>query len=109
MLECLRIRRDEESSLLAELDTRFVSVYHPMFSDFDSEFRDVHERADAGVPGDGIVASPDMFWKSDFVQDIGHCDEVGVALPFGHQGVASGGNCVQLIPQVRWFAASRGQ
>ena len=35
---CSRVRRDEKSSLLAGLDTLVVSVYHPMFSNFDSEF-----------------------------------------------------------------------
>ena len=39
----------------------------------------------AVVPGDEIV--PEV----SFFQDIGHCDEVGVALSVGHQGVASGG------------------
>ena len=37
---CSRVRRDEESSLLEGLDTLVVSVYHPMFRNFDSEFGD---------------------------------------------------------------------
>ena len=101
---CSHVRRDEETSLLAGLDTLFVSVYHPMFSNFDSEF--VLERADPGVPGDEIVVSPKIFRESDFEQDIGHCDEVGIAWPFGHHDVASGEDCVELIPRMTWFAAS---
>ena len=31
------------------------------------------------------------------------------ALLFGHQNVASGRDCVELIPRVTWLAASRGQ
>ena len=38
---CLRVRRDEESSPLAGLETLVESVYHPMFRNFDSEFGDV--------------------------------------------------------------------
>ena len=71
----------------------------------NSEFGGVYEWVDAGVSGDGIVVSPETLRKSVFVQDIGHCDEVGVVLPVGHQGVASGGDCVELIPQERWLAA----
>ena len=68
-----------------------------------SEFGDVLGRADAGAPGDEIVR------ESDFEQDIGHGDEVGIALLFGHQDVASGRDCVELIPRVTWFAANWGQ
>ena len=60
----------------------FVSVNHPIFGDFNSEFGDVYEWLDAG---EEIVVSPETFWKSVFVQDIGHSDEVGVALPVSHQ------------------------
>ena len=84
---CSRVRRDEESSLLAELDTMVESVYHPMFRNCDSEFGDVLGRADA-------------------VDDIGHGDEVGFALLFGHQDVTSGRDCVELKPRMTWFAAS---
>ena len=34
---------------------------------------------------------------------------MGVALPVSHQGVVSGGDCVELIPQERWLAAGREQ
>ena len=40
---CSRVRRDEESSLMAGLDRLVVPVYHPMFGTFDSEFGDVLE------------------------------------------------------------------
>ena len=40
---CLRVRRDEESLLLAGLDMLVESVYHPMFHNFDSEFGDSWE------------------------------------------------------------------
>ena len=49
---CLHVRQDEDSSLL---DMPFVSVNHPMFGDFNSEFGDVYEWVDADVPGDEIV------------------------------------------------------
>ena len=39
---CLHIRRDEDSSLLAGLDMSFVSVNHPIFGDFNSEFGAVY-------------------------------------------------------------------
>ena len=39
---CSHIRRDEDNSLLAGLDMSFVSVNHPMFGDFNSEFGDVY-------------------------------------------------------------------
>ena len=52
---CSHVRRDEDSSLLAGLDMPFVSVNHPMFGDFNSEFSDVYEWVDAGVPGEEIV------------------------------------------------------
>ena len=39
---CSHVRRDEDSSLLAGLDMLFVSVNHPMFGDFNSEFGDVY-------------------------------------------------------------------
>ena len=51
----------------------------------------VLEPEDAGAPGDEIV------WESDFEHDIGNGDEVGIALLFGHQDVASGRDCVELI------------
>ena len=70
---------------MAGLDTLVVSVYHPMFRNFDSEFVDSLERADAGAPGDEIVR------ESDFEQDIVHCDEVVIALLFGHQDVCLAG------------------
>ena len=35
--------------------------------------------------------------------------ELGIALLFGHRDVASGRNCVELIPLVTWFAVSWGQ
>ena len=74
-----------------------------MFRNFDSEFGDVLGRADAGTPEDKIV------WESDFEHDIGHGDEVGIALLFGHQDVAFARDCVKLIPRVTWFSASWGQ
>ena len=74
-----------------------------------SEFGDVMEQTDACAPGDEIVVSLETFWESDFEQDIGHCDEVGIALLFGHSDVVSGRDCVEFIPQVTWVAASRGQ
>ena len=67
---CSCVRQNEESSLLAGLETLVESVYHQMFHNFDSEFGDVLGRADAGAPGDEIVR------ESDFEQDIGHGDEV---------------------------------
>ena len=88
---------------MAGLDTLVESVYNPMFCNFDSEFGDVLEQVDAGTPGDGIVR------ESDFKQNIGHGDEVGIAFLFGHQDVASGRDCVVFISRVTWLAASRGQ
>ena len=88
---------------MAGLETLVESVYHPMFRNFDSEFGDVLGRGEAGAPGDEIVL------ESHFEQDIGHGDEVGIALLFGHQDVASGRDCVELIPLVTWFDASWGQ
>ena len=57
------VRQDEDSSLLAGLAMPFVLVNHPMFGNFNSEFGDVYEWADAGVPGDEIVVSPETFRK----------------------------------------------
>ena len=56
----LRLRRDEESSLLARWETLVESVYHAMLRQFNSEFGDVLGRADAGAPGDEIV------WESGY-------------------------------------------
>ena len=90
---------------MAGLDALVMSVYHPMFGTFDSEFGDVLEQTDACAPGDEIVVSLETFSQKDIV----HCDEVGIALLFGHSDVVSGRDCVEFIPQVTWVAASRGQ
>ena len=89
---CSHERWDEDSSLSSEWDVLFVPVNHPVFHYFNSEFSNVYEGVDTGVPGDELVVLPEIFQKSDFVHDIGHCDVVGVALPTSHPGVASGGD-----------------
>ena len=39
---CSHVRRDEDSSLLAGLDMLFVSVNHPIFGEFNSDFGAVY-------------------------------------------------------------------
>ena len=75
---CLHVQQDEDSSLSTGLDVVFVSVNHPVFGDFNSEFGNVYEVVDTGIPGDEIVVLPEIFRKSYFVWDTGHCDEVGL-------------------------------
>ena len=75
-----------------------MSGNHPVFGNFNIEFSNVCEGVDAGVTGNEMVVLPEIFRKSDFVRDIGHCDVV-----------VSGGDCVELIPWDRWLAASREQ
>ena len=55
---CSHIRWDGDSSLLAGLYMLFVSVNHPLFSDFNSEW------VDAGISRDKIVVLPEALRKS---------------------------------------------
>ena len=58
----LRVQRDGDSSPLAGLCMPFVSVNHPLFSDFNSEFSGVFEWVDVTSGRDCVELVPRERW-----------------------------------------------